>query len=380
MTCALYEALSRQGHEVFIVSYFPPKTEEERNDDPHFMVLPSDDVLSEQNYSFLKEILTKNAIQIVVNQTPNRALLSQLWALKQEVGYQVVTVCHTDPQGELKGLIDRYDHIAWQTADVVRRTVRQLLFRVQWPVKSFLRHRKLRKIYQFFVGHSDRYVLLSPSYVQLVKKMLGSKVYRDKVCCIPNFLEDGNLPDAETLSCKKKQVLFVGRMDFQKRLDRMLRIWSRVECSVEDWELIVVGEGDCKEQMESYARHLGLCNCRFVGRVRATDYMQTASAVCLTSSHEGFGMVLLEALRHACVPFAFDSFESARDIIEKDRNGVLVPPFSEEEYAAQLVKFMQDEALQQRMFRYIVDHPSERFTQTIVVEQWQRLFGELAKL
>lgn len=70
MTSALYEALSRQGHEVFVVSYFPPKTEEERNDDPHFMVLPSDDVLSEQNHNFLKEMLTKNAVQIVVNQTP----------------------------------------------------------------------------------------------------------------------------------------------------------------------------------------------------------------------------------------------------------------------------------------------------------------------
>lgn len=53
----------------------------------------------------------------------------------------------------------------------------------------------------------------------------------------------------------------------------------------------------------------------------------------MTSTFEGFGLVLVEAMQHGCVPIAFDSYPAVRDIISHGENGILIPPFQEEDYS-----------------------------------------------
>lgn len=55
----------------------------------------------------------------------------------------------------------------------------------------------------------------------------------------------------------------------------------------------------------------------------------------MTSDYEGFGMVLTEGMAFGCVPLAFNSFPSLRDIVDEGRDGFIIPPFDIDAYAEQ---------------------------------------------
>ena len=97
----------------------------------------------------------------------------------------------------------------------------------------------------------------------------------------------------------------------------------------------------------------------------------------MTSTFEGFGMVLIEGMQHGCVPMAFESFTAVRDIIDPDRTGILVPPFDLEQYAARLLDLMRNsgkrEAMSAACFR-----SSRKFSKSRITGLWEDLFSTLA--
>ena len=98
----------------------------------------------------------------------------------------------------------------------------------------------------------------------------------------------------------------------------------------------------------------------------------------MTSTFEGFGMVLIEGMQHGCIPMAFESFTAVRDIIEPDRTGILVPPFDLEQYAARLLDLMRDggkrEAMSAACFRN-----SGKFGKSRIAGLWENLLSTLAE-
>ena len=71
---------------------------------------------------------------------------------------------------------------------------------------------------------------------------------QNKISVIHNserIIEDLNLDR------KKKQIVFVGNMTYEnKRVDRLLDIWGMIFERVPDWELILVGGGQEKENLQ----------------------------------------------------------------------------------------------------------------------------------
>lgn len=94
----------------------------------------------------------------------------------------------------------------------------------------------------------------------------------------------------------------------------------------------------------------------------------------MTSTHEGFGMVLIEAMSKGCIPMAFDSFSTVRDIIKDDRQ--LVSPFSLKEYAQKLMGIMKDSELRRELacsgYQNVINFKIDK-----VVDRWEMLFNSL---
>ncbi len=89
--------------------------------------------------------------------------------------------------------------------------------------------------------------------------------------------------------------------------------------------------------LKEMAHKLNLKNISFEGFQEPEPYYARSSLFCLTSTFEGFGLVLAEAMQHGCVPLAFDSYPAARDIILPGKTGELIQPFNEQEYANKLI-------------------------------------------
>ena len=87
-------------------------------------------------------------------------------------------------------------------------------------------------------------------------------------------------------------------------------------------------------------------------------------------------MVLLEAMQNGVVPFAFDSFGAASDLIYSGVNGCLIPAFDIRFYAAHLEIFMKSSSLLEEMSRQATTG-LEKYKMNAIGNRWLQLFEDL---
>ena len=94
-------------------------------------------------------------------------------------------------------------------------------------------------------------------------------------------------------------VLYVGRLEPRKGIDRLLQAMTIVKRRVPCTQLVVVGDGPDRAALEATARDL-TADVVFAGRVSDEDlpaFYQAADLVCSPAlGDESFGIVLLEAM------------------------------------------------------------------------------------
>jgi glycosyltransferase involved in cell wall biosynthesis len=123
--------------------------------------------------------------------------------------------------------------------------------------------------------------------------------------------------------------LFVGRLHKMKRLDVVIRAFSRVSAGVPDSHLLIVGadEGGMKAELQTLVRELGLtANIHILGLLTGVDLMQAyadSDLLVLVSHRENFGMVVVEAMA-AGLPVLVSQEVGLSSDIEDNRAGVVV--------------------------------------------------------
>ena len=180
-------------------------------------------------------------------------------------------------------------------------------------------------------------------------------------------------------SKKEKVVLIVSRLDeVQKRISLALRIWKllNVAGKYRDWKLFIVGHGDYEKEYKFYVKKHGMDNVYFEGTQKPQKYYERASIFMLTSSHEGWGLTLTEAQQFGCVPLAFDTYKSLRDIIEDGTNGFILPDMDLKGYAEKMQCLMDSYELRRKMAAHAIED-SKRFLPEKVCEKWFNLLEDL---
>ena len=122
-------------------------------------------------------------------------------------------------------------------------------------------------------------------------------------------------------------LLFVGKLDAQKGLDVLLRALTHLP---RDIGLTVVGDGIDAEALRATAGTLDLVDrIRWTGAQPQTAlpgfYRRAELVITPAAAPEGLGLVGVEAL--LCeTPVIASDLGGARDIVESERTGLLVPP------------------------------------------------------
>ncbi|WP_431871770.1 glycosyltransferase family 4 protein [Nocardiopsis eucommiae] len=165
---------------------------------------------------------------------------------------------------------------------------------------------------------------------------------------LPNALEPGE-PPRSTLEAPI--IAAAGRFSPVKQYPLLVEAFSHVVAEHPEWRLHIHGGGDRDEELRETVRHLGLeDNVDLKGRT--TDMLgelSKASLLAVSSRVEGFGMTIIEAFSVGVPVVSFDCPHGPREIIDHERNGLLVPPQDTEALGAALNRLVADRKERHRM-------------------------------
>lgn len=139
-----------------------------------------------------------------------------------------------------------------------------------------------------------------------------------------------------------------------------------------DSRLAILGSGRLEQDLKELARELGIAdNVLFLGQVPdARRYFRAFDVFALSSDHEPFGMVLLEAMA-AGVPLLATACGGAKEVVEGV--GILFP-FGDAEHLAQGLQHLaaMDQHQQRQCAEMMLERLRERFSDQAVRDTfWQ---------
>jgi glycosyltransferase involved in cell wall biosynthesis len=172
------------------------------------------------------------------------------------------------------------------------------------------------------------------------------------------------------------RLLAVGRLHPLKGFDLLLQAFATIAELFPDWDLVILGEGGQRPQLEEQVRQSGLGGrVSLPGRVgNVADWYEQSDLYVLSSRTEGLSNTLLEAMASGLPCIAFDCETGPREIIRDGIDGVLVRPAEDHEaLAAWLSNLMAHPEERERYARRAID-VRDRFSVTRVMAMWERVF------
>lgn len=179
-----------------------------------------------------------------------------------------------------------------------------------------------------------------------------------------------------------RRVIAVGRLDYQKGFDRLIRAWDLVQRSSHfaDWRLDIFGQGEWHDMLQGMIDEWGLAATTHLCRptTQIGDEYARSSLLAMSSHYEGFPMVMIEAMASALPVVSFDYKCGPKDIIRPGENGLLVRDGDEEGLAQALMTLMEDDVLRKRMSQRAREVVKE-YSEEAVMARWMRLFTSIVQ-
>ena len=338
----------------------------------HFPV--PEDILANDNVDYFTKFVKENKVDIILHQHSDNVQFTELCIrVSQNENIKLITTLHfsTNHKNDStkKAFFIKYklgkSPVAW---------IKDAIFFIKFH--HYIKHKNKKSdkiIYKNLIENSTKLVLLSPTFIPTIRKQLK---FRDselkKITAISNPIEIQEYKITE----KKKRVLWCGRVEYgTKRVDRMLDVWKSIAPRHLDWELRIMGSGNI-EYFKNTTRQYNIPNVHFTGFCNPYDYYKDGSILCMTSSTEGWGMVLVEAQMFGCVPIAYNSYSSLNEIITDGINGYTIPAFNKKEFSERLEWLMEHDIEREKMI-VACQNSVKRFDVSIIAKQWMNLFKEV---
>lgn len=179
-------------------------------------------------------------------------------------------------------------------------------------------------------------------------------------------------------SLSSKNVLVVGRYDYVKGFDMLLKAWKRVETVCQDWHLNIYGAGN-RSPYEDLAKELGIdmSRCHLNGPTsNIKEAYLDSSLFVLSSRFEGLSMSLLEAISCGLPVVAFECPCGPKDVFENGVNGILVPRENIELLANNMISVMQSSELAKKLGNNARIRSCD-FKIDVIAERWRELFESM---
>jgi len=183
---------------------------------------------------------------------------------------------------------------------------------------------------------------------------------------------DGEIPH-EYFRGDLPVLVSVGRLEPPKGYEYLLEAFGIVNETTEA-RLLMVGDGRLRDKLAHVAKVLGVHDkVAMVGETEPYAYMRHGDILVHSSVSEGFPIVLVEALALGMSIVATDCDHGPRELIENEKNGLLVPVADPEKMASAIIRLIRDKELRLNLATEAKKH-SVRFTRNEMVSGYERIF------
>ncbi len=193
---------------------------------------------------------------------------------------------------------------------------------------------------------------------------------------IPESLSQLRYPDG--VNPDKKWIITMGRLIPEKGFDLLLTAFQKIAPYYVDWQLLILGEGQLKDELETLVVQLGLSNqVVLTGAIRDPfPLLKCAEFFVMSSRSEGFPMALGEALACGLPAIAMDCSSGVREILRDGIDGILVPNQDVTALSAAMTHLMSDEVVRNNLASRAPE-VIERFSLDQIMKQWETLMSEV---
>lgn len=166
----------------------------------------------------------------------------------------------------------------------------------------------------------------------------------------------------------------MGRLCHEKGFDLLLRAFSEVSITYDNWRLVIIGEGEELGKLVRLAAELEITSkVFFTGRLdNPAMLLRQADMFILSSRFEGFPNALLEAMACGLPVISFSCPGGVREIVRDGVDGILVFPEDWHKLSVAIKRLMGDDTLRSGLSMRATE-VIERFSMTNVMSKWDNL-------
>jgi glycosyltransferase involved in cell wall biosynthesis len=228
---------------------------------------------------------------------------------------------------------------------------------------------------------TDSFIAVAASHGRFLAKNL--KIHEDKVAVISNGVDTaGFAPCADVAAVRRELGIgptdpvigIVAALRPEKNHELFLQMGRRVVNEFPSARLLVIGEGPCREAIQSQALQLGIANETMLLGSRA-DIPQLLAAMdvfALTSHIEANPVSILEAMSVGR-PVVATNVGSIHEAVAEDRTGYLVPAGDADQLAERVLRLLRDSNLRELMGQAAREAVIRRWSIEAMVRGYERL-------
>ena len=228
----------------------------------------------------------------------------------------------------------------------------------------------LQKVLSF----SSKIIVPTKGYIDLVSKKYA--ISKNKIYEVPYGID---LKKFKSLSGKSHdliRLLFVGRLSIQKNVPLLIRSFKKItEKNLRNIELHIVGDGEEKSKIINLIKAEKLEKKVILhGALRGKrlyKIFSNSDIFILTSRNESFGIVLIEAMASG-LPIVASNILGVRDIIEKNRTGLLVKP-EQEDFVKAIEKLLNNSQLREKLIKNGLEEV-KKYSWDKIVEKFEDVY------
>lgn len=244
------------------------------------------------------------------------------------------------------------------------------------PNKSQSKRRLMLSIKQFLYKKATWVTAVSKGVARECIEILGTDRQRTVVVNNPIINDDlleGKEEKLENEFFRKfsKTILSIGRFEWQKDYDTLLKAFAGVLEKDSDVGLFILGKGPKENYYREKVAELGIADHVHFGGFDKNPfkYLATCNVYVLSSRHEGMPGVLVQAMACGAACVSTDCPTGPNELIKDGESGFLVPVEDASALADKIATVLEDDILRQN-FKKQAPAAVQRFTEKAGVDSY----------